>query len=373
MGCVPSKSTLKRTDDKENLKQEPADVFSAKSTARRRSRSERGATTTTTTTTTTTSICSSTNDFLLAYPNKVTRKVSLIKESKDVKTINEKYRKVKRLGEGSFGKVMHYRYRGNGDEKETDCAIKIYNKKRLQRIRSSNNERTALDVAFNEAQILVQLDHENVTKLIEFLWDEESPKLYFVLEYCALGPILDEERETFEKVDWKTCLRYARDVFSGVAYIHEVLCTAHLDIKPQNMFVHASGTVKLGDFGTAVILSKDTRTVLKTPGTPAFTAPECCEGKPYDGFKADSWSVGMSFHAMRTGGYHYKTGNSYDTYQRILREEEEDEAKSPLSFSNTEGGPGYDAQFATVLSSLLVRDPKKRRGMAEAKEEIDRF
>ena len=51
MGCVPSKSTLlKRTDEKENLKQEPADVFSAKSTARRRSRSERGATTTTTTT-----------------------------------------------------------------------------------------------------------------------------------------------------------------------------------------------------------------------------------------------------------------------------------------------------------------------------------
>ena len=53
--------------------------------------------------------------------------------------------------------------------------------------------------------------------------------------------------------------------------------------------------------------------------------------------------------------------------------EEEDEAKNPLSFSNTEGGPGYDAQFATVLSSLLVRDPKRRRGMAEAKEEIDRF
>ncbi len=81
----------------------------------------------------------------------------------------------------------------------------------------------------------------------------------------------------------------------------------------------------------------------------------------------------MSFHAMRTGGYHYKTGNSYDTYQRILREEEADEAKNPLSFSNTEGGPGYDAQFATVLSSLLVRNPKRRRGMAEAKEEIDRF
>ena len=69
----------------------------------------------------------------------------------------------------------------------------------MQRIRSSNNERTALDDAFNEAQILVQLDHENVTKLIEFLWDEESPKLYFVLEYCALGPILDEERERLRR------------------------------------------------------------------------------------------------------------------------------------------------------------------------------
>ena len=354
MGC--SKSTLLKREDEGILKQYPANVFDNVESSSRRSM-ERDATTTTSSTV-------RFNDFFLAYPKKVTRKVSLIKESKDVKVINKKYRRVKRLGEGSFGKVMHYRFEGSGDENEIDCAIKIYSKKRLQRIRSTNNERTALDDAFNEARILVQLEHENVTKLIEFLWDEESPKLYFVLEYCALGPILDEERETFDAFDLDTCVRYAQDVFSGVAYIHEVLSVAHLDIKPQNMFVHSNGTIKLGDFGTSVILSKENRTVLKTPGTPAFTAPECCEGKPYDGFKADSWSVGMSFHAMSTGGYHYKTGSSYDTYQRILREEEDEKL---LSFSETFR---ENEQFAAVLSSLLIRDPKKRRGIAEAKEEM---
>ena len=357
MGC--STSTLFKGKDEEKApcdrEQEPSEISLATAT-RRRKGSETAATSR-----------QSYNEFLASYPKKVTRKVSLIKESKDIKIINKKYRKVKRLGEGSFGRVMHYRYDG-GDDNATDCAIKIYDKKRLQRIRSSNNERTALDDAFNEAQILVQLEHENVTQLIEFLWDEESPKLYFVLEYCALGPILDEKRETFEKIDWRTCIRYAHDVFWGVTYIHEVF-VVHLDIKPQNMFVNANGSVKLGDFGTAVILSKDTHTVLKTPGTPAFTAPECCEGQPYNGFKADAWSVGMSFHAMCTGSYHYKTGSSYDTYMRILHEESTDDSLLSSLFQETDKDENeYSEQFATVLSSLLVRDPKSRCGVAEAKD-----
>ena len=135
------------------------------------------------------------------------------------------------------------------------------------------------------------------------------------------------------------------------------------------MFVNANGRVKLGDFGTAVILSKDTPTVLKTPGTPAFTAPECCEGQPYNGFKADAWSVGMSFHAMCTGSYHYKTGSSYDTYMRILHEESTDDSLLSSLFQETDKDENeYSEQFATVLSSLLVRDPKSRCGVAEAKD-----
>ena len=84
MGC--SKSTLFKGKDEEKApsdrEQEPSEISLATAT-RRRKGSETAATSR-----------QSYNEILASYPKKVTRKVSLIKESKDIKIINKKYRKV---------------------------------------------------------------------------------------------------------------------------------------------------------------------------------------------------------------------------------------------------------------------------------------
>ena len=259
------------------------------------------------------------------------------------KTINNRYREVCKLGEGSFAKVRKYYVLGNDDDDDVVnnntvsenniknvVAIKIYNKQRLGKMRINNNERTALDDAYDEAMILLKLKHENITRLIEFICADESPKLYLVIEFCAGGPILNDDDETFEKIDIRTCMKYARDVFSAVHYIHDEACVAHLDIKPQNMLIDSFERIKLADFGTAVVMIKEESNsssndlnnyVTKTPGTPAFTAPECCEGAAYDGFKADCWAVGVSFLAMLQGYYYYQSMSSFDTYRKILEED----------------------------------------------------
>ena len=93
-------------------------------------------------------------------------------------------------------------------------------------------------------------------------------------------------------------------------------------MKPQNVFVGGEGLYKLGDFGCAVRVTRRRdgtyEPVGKTPGTPAFTAPECCDGEPCDGFKADVWAAGMTIHALATGKYFYQADSAWETYQKIL-------------------------------------------------------
>ena len=92
-----------------------------------------------------------------------------------------------------------------------------------------------------------------------------------------------------EYIDEKTVAKIGRDICNAL-----VLCKkydiVHRDIKPQNIFVSASGDYKLGDFGIA-------KTVEKTMGgtkigTYKYMAPEVYNNQPY-GSAADIYSLGL--------------------------------------------------------------------------------
>jgi serine/threonine protein kinase len=52
----------------------------------------------------------------------------------------------------------------------------------------------------------------------------------------------------------------------------------HGDIKPDNLLVTSTGSVKIGDFSVSQIFEDDDDLLWRSPGTPVFTAPECCQG-----------------------------------------------------------------------------------------------
>ena len=47
-----------------------------------------------------------------------------------------------------------------------------------------------LQDALNEIEILKQLEHKNVSKLLKILINESGNKLYLVMEYCEKGSIM---------------------------------------------------------------------------------------------------------------------------------------------------------------------------------------
>lgn len=80
----------------------------------------------------------------------------------------------------------------------------------------------------------------------------------------------------------------------GLQALHD-LNIVHRDIKSANMFMNASGLLKLGDMNVSKVAKKG---FLSTQtGTPYYASPEVWKDKPYD-IKSDIWSLGCVLYEL---------------------------------------------------------------------------
>jgi len=114
-------------------------------------------------------------------------------------------------------------------------------------------------------------------------------------------------------------------ILRGVQSCH-IQGIAHLDLKPENVFLSKSGTVFLGDFGSSYSATHD-RFIKGCVGTPIYAPPEFTTGKCYDPFLADIWSLGVMCFVLVTGTWPYsatqaacmQTGSPFYLNQKELR------------------------------------------------------
>lgn len=255
------------------------------------------------------------------------------------KMINEYVRQYK-IGAGSYGKVVLYQSSIDGKL----CAIKAFHKSHLLKLRVAPSE-TAMTDVLREVQIMKMLDHPNIVNLIEVIDDPNTDHFYMVLEYVD-GKWVWEGSGPPGGIGEDTARKYLRDIVSGLMYLH-AHNIVHGDIKPDNLLVTRSGTVKIGDFSVSQVVEDDNDELRRSPGTPVFTAPECCLGLTYHGKAADTWAVGVTLYCMILGQYPFLGETLQDTYDKIVN--------NPLVLPDE-----LNSQLKELLEGLLCKDPAQR-------------
>ncbi|KAK9128131.1 hypothetical protein Syun_016928 [Stephania yunnanensis] len=274
-------------------------------------------------------------------PVKETHQLIRTEDEDGNKMINEYVREC-RIGSGSYGKVVLYRSKSDGKQ----YAIKAFHKSHLLKMRVAPAE-TAMTDVLREVLIMKILDHPNIVNLIEVIDDPNTDHFYMVLEFvegkwASGGSPLGGLGES-------TARKYLRDVVAGLMYLH-AHNVVHGDIKPDNLLVSRTGTVKIGDFSVSQVFEDDNDELRRSPGTPVFTAPECCLGLTYRGKAADIWALGVTLYHMVLGQYPFLGDTLQDTYDKIVN--------NPLFIPE-----GMDSQLRDLIEGLLCKDPKQRMSL----------
>jgi serine/threonine protein kinase len=209
------------------------------------------------------------------------------------------YKIVREIGRGGMGSV--YLGARADDEFSKRAAIKL--------IRTGMNTDFVVRRFLSERQILANLDHPNIARLLDGGTNEDGLP-YFVMEYVEGQPI----REYCDSLRLSTDerLRLFGDVCSAVHYAHQNL-VIHRDIKPGNILVTADGTVKLLDFGIAKLLGpgpgRDETEAVARVMTPAYASPEQVKGDPIT-TASDVYSLGVLLYELLTGHRPYRVASS---------------------------------------------------------------
>jgi len=89
----------------------------------------------------------------------------------------------------------------------------------------------------------------------------------------------------------------------GVAFLHKH-GIAHLDLSLENMLLTSEDEIRICDFGQAQ-QNRLFRAFSPRRGKTTYMAPEIYCFHPYDGYKADVWSLGVIFWSMLSNGSLY--------------------------------------------------------------------
>ena len=268
------------------------------------------------------------------------------------------YQVIREIGRGGLGAV--YLAARADDEYRKQVAIKV--------IRRGLDTEDIIRRFRNERQILAQLDHPNIARLIDGgTTDDGLP--YFVMEYVSGEPInayCDANAlPTTER------LKLFRKVCAAVTYAHQNL-VIHRDLKPSNILVTHEGEPKLLDFGIAKLLSAGDELFTQTiPAlrvmTPEYASPEQVKGDKIM-TTSDVYSLGVLLYELLTGRRPYRLKTR--TPEEIARAITEQEPERPSTAVTRAGNSLQSA----------IRNPKFLRGdldnivlMAMRKEPARRY
>src|SRR5579871_2359312 len=173
-------------------------------------------------------------------------------------------------------------------------------------------EHLADDPAFvsrfrREALSAARLVHPNIVQVFDFGFDEHQHQHFIVMEHVP-GHSCAELLRDRGRLDVDEAVEVLAQACRGLDYAHRN-GVVHRDVKPGNLLVSDSGSVKLADFGIARATDQSSITqVGSVLGTAAYLAPEQARGEEA-GPRADLYSLGVVAYQLLTGRLPYEANS----------------------------------------------------------------
>jgi len=240
------------------------------------------------------------------------------------------------LGQGGMSHVLL------GHTDEHHVALKFANRM----VQSSPRQ---MERFHREASAIQRVDHPNVVKVLEVDWYGSEP--YIVMEYFEQGSV-DQLLVGRAGMDEVEALKVIVDTAKGLKAALEQNIV-HRDIKPRNLFIGDDGTVKVGDFGLALLEDMPSLTTAgEIFGTPEYISPEIATGERAH-WRSDQYALGITLYHLLTGHCPF-TAEKFDAvlYQHIhkavpdVRVRRKD-IRQPIN---------------TLIKRMLAKDPDARFG-----------
>lgn|SRR3990167_2392031 len=250
------------------------------------------------------------------------------------------YINVEYLGEGSQATVLS----AVNCRTNKHVAIKIYDSKNMNCLR--------------EVRMLKKLQKLKIQHSVQYVETFiEKDKLFIVTEFVK-GEELHDYLISGKIISITDLKVLFKKILVAVHELHENdIC--HLDLKLENIMIEPkSGEIKLIDFGFAESTVDETtlkeKMINKYRGSVHYSAPEIIRNVPFDGKKADIWSLGVLFYVLVAEKFPFPGINnpnnpdaSVSVATQILHND--------ISFDGK-----FTFQMVQLIESMMNRDPTKR-------------
>eukprot|EP00998_Keelungia_sp_KM082_P006495 NODE_2740_length_1001_cov_59.315789_g2720_i0.p2 GENE.NODE_2740_length_1001_cov_59.315789_g2720_i0~~NODE_2740_length_1001_cov_59.315789_g2720_i0.p2 ORF type:complete len:307 (-),score=101.66 NODE_2740_length_1001_cov_59.315789_g2720_i0:80-961(-) len=274
--------------------------------------------------------------------------------------LDDKYRKIEKIGEGTYGVVF------KAEDRRTGQLVA------LKKIRLEAEEEGVPSTAIREISILKELHHPNVVRLLDV--QSASQKLTLVFEFLDMD--LKHFMDRKGKLVGRQLKLLCKGMLEGILFCHTHRIV-HRDLKPQNLLVSRDGGVlKLADFGLARAFQVPLHTYTHEVITLWYRAPEILLNQKQYSPSVDIWSAGCIMAEMATKKALFPGDSEIDELFKIFRVlGTPSESKWP-GVSNlpdykpcfpqwkpqslTSVIPGLDDQGIDLISKMLVYEPAKR-------------
>ncbi|XP_014219101.1 cyclin-dependent kinase-like 1 isoform X3 [Copidosoma floridanum] len=196
----------------------------------------------------------------------------------------ERYERLGRLGEGSYGVVFQCR------DRQTGRLVAV------KKFQQTEDDPLIRKIALREIRLLKNLKHPNLVNLLEVF--RRKRKLHLVFEYCERTLLNEMEKYPHGCPELMT-KQLTWQILQGVAYCHRLGCV-HRDVKPENILLTADNVVKLCDFGFARMLSPG-ENYTEYVATRWYRAPELLVGDTQYSTPVDVWAIGCVYAELIRG------------------------------------------------------------------------